>query len=44
MVDLTSVIVPILVIGLVAAWYAILRRRPRKPKPTTAGFTRPEDA
>ena len=43
MADIVTLLILGIIVALAAAWYAILRRRPRKPKPTSAGFTRMEE-
>jgi len=42
MADILTLLVLAIIVGLGAAWWALIRRRPRKPKPTSAGFTRME--
>ena len=48
MTDIATFATVALMIGIATAWWAVLRRRPKRPKavahdePTT--FTRPEDA
>ena len=32
MADILSLLVPAIIIGLVAAWWAMIRRRPKRPK------------
>ena len=42
MADILSLLVLAIIVALAAGWALLIRRRPRKPKPTTTGFTRME--
>jgi len=46
MTDIATFATVALVLGIAAAWWAVLRRRPRRPKAVAhdeTTFTRPED-
>ena len=42
MADILSPLILGIIVALAAGWALLLRRRPRRPKPTTAAFTRME--
>ena len=42
MADILTLLVLAIIVALAVGWTLLVRRRPRKPKPTSAGFTRME--